>query len=227
MEEKTLNHKEPKIIEHLAFLSVKYNVYLSELYRALVSARGIGKSICEDLTVEYRGIINDQPVFLITKANIVVAQFPVAKEFLFRKNISFESWLDTDKIHKQVAKQKLALYLTLIQNLRQGMKKVNLQAEVLETQKPQLIHTQYGNSVMLTNAWIADETGKVKLCLWGEQANSPVVGDIVQIKHASVRTFKGERQLSLGKFGTLSILQSNADRVEQQHRIISQNTVYA
>jgi ribosomal protein S8 len=227
MEEKTLNHKEPKIIEHLAFLSVKYNVYLSELYRALVSARGIGKSICEDLTVEYRGIINDQPVFLITKANIVVAQFPVAKEFLFRKNISFESWLDTDKIHKQVAKQKLALYLTLIQNLRQGMKKVNLQAEVLETQKPQLIHTQYGNSVMLTNAWIADETGKVKLCLWGEQTNSPVVGDIVQIKHASVRTFKGERQLSLGKFGTLSILQSNADRVEQQHRIISQNTVYA
>jgi ribosomal protein S8 len=227
MEENTLNQKEPKIIEHLAFLSVKYNVYLSELYRALVSARGIGKSICEDLTVEYRGIINDQPVFLITKANIVVAQFPVAKEFLFRKNISFESWLDTDKIHKQVAKQNLALYLTLIQNLRQGMKKVNLQAEVLETQKPQLIHTQYGNSVMLTNAWIADETGKVKLCLWGEQANSPVVGDIVQIKHASVRTFKGERQLSLGKFGTLSILQSSADRVEQQHRIISQNTVYA
>jgi replication factor A1 len=227
LEEKTLNHKEPIIIEHLAFLSVKYNVYLSELYRALVSARVIGKSVCEDLTVEYRGVINDQAVFLITKANIVVVQFRVAEEFLLRKNISFESWLDTDKIHKQVAKKNLARDLTLIQNLRHGMKKVNLRAEVLETQKPQLIHTQFGNSVMLTNAWITDETGKVKLCLWGEQANSPVVGDIVQIKHASVRTFKGERQLSLGKFGTLSILQSNADRVEQQHTINSQNTVYA
>ena len=222
-----MRHKKPIIIEHLAYLSVKYYVYVSELYRALVSARGIGESTCGTLTIEYRGIINGQAIFLITKGSIVVAQFQVEEEFLFRKNISFESWLDTDKIHKQVAKQKLALYLTLIQNLRQGMKKVNLQAEVLETQKPQLIHTQYGNSVMLTNAWIADETGKVKLCLWGEQANSPVVGDIVQIKHASVRTFKGERQLSLGKFGTLSILQSNADRVEQQHRIISQNTVYA
>ncbi len=227
MEEKTLNNKEPKIIEHLAFLSVKYSVYLSELYGALVSARGNGKSICGDLMVEYRGIINDQAVFLITKNNAVIVQFRVAEEFLFRKNISFENWLDTDKIHKQVAKQNGAHDLTLIQNLRHGMKKVNLQAEVLETQKPQLIHTQYGTSVMLTNAWITDETGKVKLALWGEQAHFPVVGDIVQIKHASVRTFKGEKQLNLGKFGTLNILQCNADRVEQQHKIIAQNTVYA
>ncbi len=102
MEEKTLNHKEPSIIEHLAFLSVKYYVYLSELYQALVSARRIGKSICGDLTVDYRGNINDQAIFLITKANIVVVQFRVTEEFLFRKNISFESWLDTDKIRKQV-----------------------------------------------------------------------------------------------------------------------------
>ena len=88
------------------------------------------------------------------------------------------------------------------------MKKVNLTAEVLETEKPHLIHTQYGNSIMLTNVWIGDETGKAKLCLWGEQANFPVVGDIVQIKHASVRTFKGERLLTLGKLGSLNTLRS-------------------
>src|SRR5450759_1632895 len=157
MEEKTLNHKEPIIIEHLAFLSVKYNVYLSELYRALVSARVIGKSICGDLTIKYRGIINDQAVFLITKINIVVVQFRVAEEFLLRKNISFENWLDTDKIRRQVTKQNLGFDLTLIQNLRRGMKKVNLKAEVLETKEPQLLHTQYGHRVMLTDVWIADE----------------------------------------------------------------------
>ena len=206
MEEKTLNHKEPIIIEHLAFLSVKYNVYLSELYRALVSARGIGKSICEDLTVEYRGIINDQAVFLITRANIVVVQFRVAEDFLVRKNISFESWLDTDKIRRQVAKQNLGFDLTFIQNLRRGMKKVNLKAEVLEIKEPQIVNTQFGNRVKVTDVWIADETGKVKLCLWGEQVNFAVVGDMVQIKGASVRTFKGEKLLSLGRYGTLSIL---------------------
>ena len=207
MEEKTLNHKKPIIIEHLAYLSVKHHVYLSELYRALVSAREIGKSTCGVLTIEYRGTINDQAVFLITKGSIVVVQFRVAEEFLFRKNISFESWLDTDKIRRQITKQTL-IDSTLIQNLRYGMKKVDLRAEVLEIEKTQLIHTHYGNRLMLTNVWIGDETGKAKLCLWGEQADLPVVGDIMQIKHASVRTFKEEKLLSLGKFGSLTILRS-------------------
>jgi len=227
MEEKTLNHKEPIIIEHLAFLSVKHHVYLSELYQALIFARETGKSTCEDLTVKYRGIINEQAIFLITKGCIVVAQFRVDKEFLNRKNISFESWLDTDKIRKQADRQNPSPESTLIQYLRNGMKKVNVRAEVLETQKPQLIHTQYGNSILLTNALIADETGKINLCLWGEQVNALIVGDMVQIEHASVKTFKGERQLSLGKYGTLSLLQSATARIEQQNRIVSQNTVYA
>lgn len=203
-----MRHKKPIIIEHLAYISVKHHVYLSELYEALVLARESGKSTCETLTIKYRGIKNDQTIFLITKDNVVIAQFRVAEEFLLRKNISFESWLDTDKIRRQITKQTLRLDSTLIQNLRYGMKKVDLRAEVLEIEKPQLIHTQYGNSLMLTNVWIGDETGKAKLCLWGEHADLPVIGDIVQIKHASVRTFKEEKLLSLGKFGSLIILRS-------------------
>jgi hypothetical protein len=203
-----LNHKKPIIIEHLAYISVKHHVYLSELYLSLVSARESGKSTCETLTIKYRGIKNNQAIFLITKGSNVIAQFRVEQEFLLRKNISFESWLNTDKIRRQINKQNLRLDSTLIQNLRYGMKKVNLTADVLETEKPHLIHTQYGNSVMLTGVWIGDETGKVKLCLWGERATFPVVGDTVQIKHASVRTFKGERLLTLGKLGSLSILRA-------------------
>ena len=201
-----MNYKEPIVIEHLAFLSVKHNVYLSELYRALVSARETGKSTCGDLKLEYRGTVNTQAVFLITKANKVIMQFKVAEEFLLRKNISFESWLDTDKVRRQVAKQSLAFDLKFIQSLRRGMKKVNLNAEVLEIQEPQIVNTQYGSRVKVTEVLIADETGKVKVCLWGEQVNLPAVGDMVQINGASVKTFKGENLLSLGRSGTLSIL---------------------
>lgn len=202
-----MNYKEPIIIEHLAFLSVKYNVYLSELYLALVSARLTGKSTCEELNIEHRGTIKHQAIFLITKANKVVVQFRVAEEFLLRKNISFESWLDTDKIRRQVTKQNLGIDLTFIQNLRRGMKKINLKAEVLEIKEPLIVNTQFGSRVKVTEVWIADETGKVKLCLWGEQANLPIAGDTVQIKGASVRAFKGENLLSLGRYGTLSVLQ--------------------
>jgi len=203
-----LNYKEPIIIEHLAFLSVKHNVYLSELYRALVSARATGKYTCGELKIDYRGIMNNQAIFLITKANKVISQFRVAEEFLLRKNISFESWLDTDKIRRQVTRQNQGFDFTVVQNLRRGMKKINLKAEVLEIKEPIIVNTQFGSRVKVTNVWVADETGKVKLCLWGEQVNLPAAGDLVQIKGATVRAFKGENLLSLGRFGTLSVLSS-------------------
>jgi replication factor A1 len=204
---KRMNYKEPIIIEHLAFLSVKYNLYLSELYQALISARTIGKSTCGELKIDYRGIINNQAVFLITKINRVIMQFRVEEAFLLRKNISFESWLDTDKIRRQMSKQNLGVDLIFIQNLRRGMKKINLKAEVLEISDTKVVNTQYGSRVKVTDVWVADETGKVKLCLWGEQTSLPSVGDMVQIKGASVRTFKGDNLLSLGRYGTLTVLQ--------------------
>jgi hypothetical protein len=221
-----LNHKEPKIIDHLAFISVKNNVFLSELYHAIVEAETTGKSKCQNLTVEYRGTKNNQPVFLITKANSVIAQFAVEKEILLRQDISFDRWLDTDKIRKQVAKQKLCVSSMVIDNLRHGMKKVNLQAEVLAVEKPQLVHTQYGNNVMLTKALIADKSGQIKLSLWGDQIEFSV-GTWVEIKHATVQTFKGERHLSLGKQGTFSVLPNGVTELEQEEEQTSKNAVYA
>ena len=215
-----MNFKKPTIIEHLAFLSVKHDVFISELYQALVSAKENEKSLCGDLEVEYRGKVANQAIFLITKANKVIVQFRVDETFLLRKDICFENWMNTDKIRKQVARHNPDHHSVLIQNLRHGMNKVNVRAEVLELQKPQLVHTQYGNSVMLTNASIADDTGKVKLCLWGEKINSVVVGDTVQITHASVRTFKGERQLSLGRTGTIEVLPNIGVKTEEQTSLI-------
>ena len=220
----TLNHKKPVLSEHLAFLSVKYNVYLAELFEAVVSARKTGDATCGDLKIEYRGTIDGEAIILITKEDKVVMQFHVAEELLLRKNIFFESWLDTDKIRKQISRQSTAPHLSrLIQDLRHGMKKISVEVHVLETPKPTLVHTQYGNSAMVTNAWIADETGKIKLCLWNEQSSLVTEGDTIQIKNASVSSYKGERQLRLGKKGTISVLQSRSTLTEQQPK----NRIYA
>jgi replication factor A1 len=51
---------------------------------------------------------------------------------------------------------------------------------------------------------IADETGTIKLCLWNGQIATVSAGDTVQIENAQVSVFRGERQMSLGKTGTLS-----------------------
>ncbi|MCJ7763359.1 hypothetical protein MUP38_07910 [Candidatus Bathyarchaeota archaeon] len=209
-----MNRKRTPIIEQLAFLSVKHGVYLSELFQALVSARKTGESVCMELTVEYRGSIGTEASFLITKHNNVVIQFKAAEELLSKKNICFENWMDTDKIRKQMSRQNRASHLSiLVQDLRHGMKRVTVEAEVLETPKPSLIHTYRANA-MVTNAWIADETGKIKLCLWNEQANSVVEGDTIQIKNAAVSTFKGERLLRLGRTGIINVLQNRGTQIK-------------
>ncbi len=199
-----MRQKKSTLGEHLALVSVKYNVYPNEVFQALILARQNEKAHCGNLTVEYRGKMKGETIFLITKDNAVVAQFRVDEEFLLRKDNSFESWMSTDKIRKKIAKQNTESVYTLVHDLRAGMKKVNVKAEVHEVPKPSQVHTQFGNSVMVLNAVVGDETGKIKLCLWEGQIGSIAVGDNIELKNAQVCVFRGEKQLRLGKNGALT-----------------------
>jgi replication factor A1 len=221
-----MNHKKPAVIEFLAFLSVKNGIYLSEIYQALVVARAKQKTKCRNLTLEYRGSVKNEAIFLITNGTAVVAQFRMGEELLQRKDICFENWMDTDKIRKQL-NRRMTKESVMVQDMRDGMKRVNLQVQILETPPASTVQTLYGNSSRLTNVLVADETGKIKLCLWNEQADFVNVGDTVQIRDAAVSTFKGERQLRLGRKGTITIIQKDLGRIKQDLEVTEKNSIYA
>jgi replication factor A1 len=203
-----LRQKKSTLGEHLALLSVKYNVYPNEVFQALILAKQTEKTaFCGNLAVEYRGKMKGETIFLITKNNDVVAQFRVEEEFLHRKDNPFESWMSTDKIKKKIAKQNTDSVYSQVKDLRAGMKRVNLKAEVLEVPKPAQVHTQFGNTVMVVNAVVGDESGKVKLCLWEGQIGSVNAGDKIELRNGQVCVFRGEKQLRLGKNGSLAVLQ--------------------
>lgn len=210
-----LRQKKSTLSEHIALFSVKHSIYPAEIFQALISAKNNNKAVCGSLTVEYRGQVKDETIFLITKDSSVVAQFRVDKEFLLRKDNPFESWMSTDKIRKKIAKQNTESIYTQIHDLRAGMKQANLKAEVIEIPKPAQVHTQFGNTVMVVNALVGDESGKIKLCLWEAQIGSISVGDNIEIKNAQVCVFRGEKQLRLGKNGILNIVQNTAEGVKQ------------
>ena len=205
----TLRQKKSTLGEHLALVSVKYNVYPAEVFQALISAKEHGKSVCGDLSVECRGKVKCETIFLIKKEDSVVAQFRVDEEFLLRTDTSFENYMTTDKIRKKIAKQNTDTVFSMVQDLRTGMKRINVHAKVLEIPKPAQVHTQFGNTAMVVNALIGDETGTIKLCLWEGQINSIALSDNIEIKNAQVCLFRGEKQLRLGKNGVLSVVQQN------------------
>ncbi len=204
-----MRQKKSTLGEHLALVSVKYNVYPAEVVQALVSAKANGKATCGELSVEYRGKVKDETIFLIKKDDDVVAQFKVDEEFLSRSNdTSFENYMTTDKIRKKIAKQNTDTVFSMVNDLRSGMKRINLRAKVLEIPKPAQVHTQFGNTAMVVNALIGDDTGTVKLCLWEGQINSIALSDEIEIRNAQVCLFRGEKQLRLGKNGGLTVLSS-------------------
>jgi len=115
--------------------------------------------------------------------------------------------MDTSRVRKEITKQNPAPAHMKIENLRVGMKKVNVIAKVLETSEPSKVHTQFRDNALVSNAWIGDETGKVMLCLWDQQINAVSLGDCIEVKNAHVAIFKAEKQLRLGKNGTIKILE--------------------
>jgi hypothetical protein len=190
--------------EYLACLSAKYEVDPDALFYALLSAGENRKSRCGNLSIECRGKTKGKIIFLITEDSEVIAQFPVSEKFLARQGNPIRNFMETDRVRKHIAKKNRSAASRSIRDLRAGMSHVHLKAKVLEVTQPKHVVTRYGNLASLAKALIADETGKIKLCLWNEQIDSVAAGDTIQIENARTSTFRGERQLSLGKKGTLN-----------------------
>jgi replication factor A1 len=204
-----LRQKKSTLGEHLALVSVKYNVYPAEVVQALINAKEAGKSTCGELSVEFRGKTKDEIIFLIKKEDSVVAQFRVDEKFLFQNNdASFENYMSTDKIRKKIAKQNTDTVFSTVSELRSGMKHINLKAKVQEIPKPAQVHTQFGNTAMVVNALVGDDTGTIKLCLWEGQISTINIADDIEIRNAQVCLFRGEKQVRLGKNGILNVLNS-------------------
>ena len=199
--------KKPTLEDQLAFISAQHDVYPTELFSALVLSKEEGKKMVGDLTVEYRGNVADQAIFLITKEGKVIAQFRVPDETLTRTDVSFDNSMDTGRVRKEIARQNPAPSHLKVEDLRVGMKKINVTAQVTEVAEPSKVHTQFRDNAVVSNAVIQDETGKILLCLWDQQVNTVHVGDHVEVKNAHVAMFKGERQLRLGKNGSVTIIE--------------------
>ncbi len=199
--------KKPTLEDQLAFIAAQNDVYPTELFSALVRSKEEGKIAVDNLTVEYRGNVNSQAIFLIMKEGKVIAQFRVPDETLARTDVSFDSSMDTGRVKKEIARQNPSPSHLKIEDLRVGMKKINVNAEVAEVAEPSRVHTQFRDNAIVSNAVVKDESGKILLCLWDQQVNTVHVGDFIEVKNAHVALFKGEKQLRLGKNGSVTVVE--------------------
>lgn len=92
-----------------------------------------------------------------------------------------------------------------ISDLKEGSSKVNIEAKVTEKEETREVTTRFGKT-KVANSVIEDDSGSMVLVLWGEQADQVKQGDNIKIENGFVKEWNNSLQLSVGKFGKLTVL---------------------
>ena len=93
-----------------------------------------------------------------------------------------------------------------IGELKDGMKRVSVEAKVTEKSDPREVLSRFKDQTLkVATAMIEDETGTIKLTLWNEQIDRVNVNDRIKVENGYVTSFRGEIQLNVGRYGTLTV----------------------
>lgn len=120
----------------------------------------------------------------------------------------FLSFLRGSAIHStsnSVGRANDMAELMKVKQLRPRMGNVFIELEVVSVGEPREFASAKGQG-KVCNVAGKDETGEVQVSLWNEQIDQVKEGNKIRIENGWVSEYKGQLQLSTGKFGTLHIL---------------------
>ncbi len=93
-----------------------------------------------------------------------------------------------------------------INEMRDGLRKVDVEAKVLEKSPTREVMSRYKDVVhRVATATISDDTGKIKLTLWNDQIEQVNENDNIKIENGYITTFRGEMQLNIGRYGKFTV----------------------
>lgn len=86
---------------------------------------------------------------------------------------------------------------TKISNLKPGMDNVEVKVRVLEVGEPKVITTRRGERT-IREAVVGDETGRVRMTIWGYKDHGLKEGQAVKISGAWTTSYRGNVVLNIG-----------------------------
>ncbi len=79
-----------------------------------------------------------------------------------------------------------------------------LELEVVEMEEPREF-TNFRGQGMVANGKGKDKTGEIKITLWNDDVDKVKKGDTIVIENGWAKEYRGEIQVSTGKFGKLEV----------------------
>jgi replication factor A1 len=91
-----------------------------------------------------------------------------------------------------------------IAELREGQARVIVEGEIRNRSSPRSVMSRKtGESLKVMDANLADDTGNISLVLWNEQIRQIEDANKIRIENGYVKSYRGNLQLSIGKWGTI------------------------
>ena len=94
-----------------------------------------------------------------------------------------------------------------ISKLRPGMNHVDVEGKITDVSEPRQIRTKFGHQISLTTATLEDDSGDIKITLWGDQSNGITEGVQIKVENGFTKEFQGNLQLGVGKNGKITIVE--------------------
>ncbi|MGH9909852.1 MAG: DNA-binding protein [Nitrososphaerales archaeon] len=94
-----------------------------------------------------------------------------------------------------------------ISELKGGMRSINVEASVVSVSEPRTVNKRDGGTAKVADVVIKDDSGEIKLSLWEDQIAMVKAGSKISIENGYTTSFRGENQLSVGKYGKLNIVE--------------------
>ena len=97
-----------------------------------------------------------------------------------------------------------------ISELKAGTGNVTVRGVVSQKDEPREVVTKYGKRLHVANIVLKDDSGQIAMSLWGDDINTVDVGDTIEITNGYVNEFRGNPQLSTGKFGKIKVVEKGS-----------------
>ncbi len=88
--------------------------------------------------------------------------------------------------------------------VKAGTGNVSVQGEITAKDEPRDVLTKFGKRARVCSATLKDDAGEITLSLWNDDIDKVNVGDTISVENGWASEFKGNVQLSAGKFGKIT-----------------------
>lgn len=93
-----------------------------------------------------------------------------------------------------------------INELKSGMNNIDITAKITELTEPREIMTKFGTVTTLTEVTLEDDSGSIKMVLWGKQSEGIEKNQEVEIRGGFTKEFRDVLQLGIGRTGSIKAI---------------------